>query len=154
MSAIGRFVANLGFFMGAISITLSVTAFYDIYESIHLTTDYILLIYILIYLLLIPFILLLPLYSSHTAMKRQRDKLLMTMSRKINLLMSKILSLSPMDTRTKKLISQLDQLEQATKRISNLPTWPINFSSLRQYFGLSLTPLLPTFISFVLDVLR
>ncbi len=140
LSSIGRFVANLGYIMGAIGATFMISALFDPNNLLN-GKDYPLAIYIVLYLIFVPFIFFGLLWSTHRAMVKSRDDILIKLSKKFDLLLSEYLKAkSPKETDL--IIKELQQTNEMYELAKKFQVWPFNYDSLRKYFGISLSPFL------------
>jgi hypothetical protein len=151
LGAIGKFSANLGWFLSVIGFMLSVSI---IQNPENFYKDVMLLASIGIYLCMAPFLFLAPIRSAHSAMKAYHDKRILPYSKELTALE---LSLGqPLhrsfnenaDTR-RRIKSCIKDLELAKK----YPLWPFNYTAVKKYISLILIPLVPGMLSFLLSLI-
>jgi len=148
---IGKFVANEGYIFFVVGLTsITVSVLYDI-QSFLTLRDLVSVMYLAIYLLLLPILFVAPIWSLHKSMMASRNSKLKKISEKVSSLTeSLIFKIKDQDER-EKIISQLQAFNQVRSLITSTPTWPINFSNIREFFGLSIAPLLPTILPLIVS---
>ena len=104
------------------------------------------------YLILAPLIFFLPLRSAHYAMVSFRNQLASEISFEYDSTFEKLRISHSSDSEEMEVILQkLHQLDETRNIIMKFPIWPFNTSSIRRFFGLTLSPLLPVAISVITD---
>ena len=149
---IGRFSANLCYLIGAIGLLQSVRT---VQAQADLTEprNYMFVVGFVLYLLLAPSIFFIPLWTSHAAMKRYRDSLLADVSKRFDAILSRVRSLRQEgDKEAEALLGEMQQLDEMRTLIAKqTPVWPFNVGSVRKFFGLVFSPILPAVTSYMED---
>lgn len=145
---IGTFVGSEGYIFFAVGLTFTISILYDIQDLVTLR-DFVLVTYLVIYLLLVPILFVAPLWSLHKSMLASRNLKLERISDKVSALTDSLIFKIKDEREREKTMSQLQEFNHLRSMIMSTPTWPIDFGNVRKFFGLSITPILPTILPLV-----
>ncbi len=107
-----------------------------------------------VYVLLAPTGFFIPLWSAHTSMQANRDRLSKTISQEFDGVFARLHGSRSEDAdQAELLLKRIRQLDEERKLLERFPVWPFDASSVRKFFGLALSPLLPVATSLALDLL-
>jgi glucan phosphoethanolaminetransferase (alkaline phosphatase superfamily) len=148
LGVIGRFVANLSYFIALLGLTYSITLIS--YKS-DFWTNYPVLIAVVAYVILAPFVFFAPLWTAHLKMLEFRDNTLRDLARQFNISLlefraAKIKSQDDADL----YIKNIKQIYELRELIMKFPAWPFNTSAFIKFFGLVYSTLIPGLISVVI----
>lgn len=153
LGAVGRFTANIGYAVGAVGLFLTIILFQRPPDTAMLYNLMIGAMF-MIYFVMAPIGFYFPLWSAHTAMLSARDSHVHNISSEFDTVYARISELRTNDTdKTEQLLKRLRQLSEERDMVYRFPVWPFDASSLRKFFGLAFTPLVPIFTSLLLDSL-
>lgn len=149
---IGRFSANLGYFIGALGLLQSVRAI-QTQTDLSAPHNYVFVLGLALYLLLAPTIFFLPMWTTHAAMIGYRDRLLADISTKFNSTLLQLRALRQEGgEQIEALLQEIQQLDEARAMvIAQTPVWPFNVGNLKKFFGLVLSPIVPFITSYIQD---
>ena len=153
LGAVGRFVANIGYGIGAMGLFLLLVW---LQSSINATTlnNLLLIAMLIVYVLLAPTSFFIPLWSAHTAMLAYRDRLGKVVSQEFDGAFARLHTPRVEDAdQAELLLKRIRQLDEERELLERFPVWPFDASSVRKFFGLALSPLIPIVTSLLLDLL-
>ena len=142
LGAIGRFMANIGYLVftfGMVVVMLFVQA--RIFSGFNTGWLIAASVGLAAYTLVSPVFFLWPLLSTHRAMLKYRDQLLLTISAEINEICHQTIQNKNDDSPNAR-FTRLKQLEELYKLTQKYPTWPFGTPNLRKYSTLTLSPVL------------
>ena len=153
LGAVGRFTANIGYAVGAVGLFLTIVLFQRPPDTTLLYNIMIGFMFAL-YFGMAPIGFYFPLWSAHDAMLSVRDALAREISSEFDGVHARLRSLRSEDAEANEpLLKRLRQLDEEHKLLDRYPVWPFDASSLRKFFGLALSPLVPILTSLFLDIL-
>jgi hypothetical protein len=153
LGAVGRFTANIGYAVGAVGLFLTIIL---LQRPPNTATPYNILIGTMfaVYFMMAPLGFYFPLWSAHTAMLSARDSQVHNISSEFDMVYARLSDVRSNDAdETEPLLKRLRQLSEERDMVYRFPVWPFDASSLRKFFGLAFTPLLPILTSVLLDAL-
>ena len=153
LGAVGRFVANIGYGIGAMGLFLLLVW---LQSSINATTlnNLLLIAMLIVYVLLAPTSFFIPLWSAHIAMLAYRNRLSKAVSQEFDSVFARLHSPRVEDAdQAELLLKRIRQLDEERELLERLPVWLFDVASIRKFFGLALSPLIPIVTSLVLDLL-
>jgi hypothetical protein len=155
MGEIGHTLANFGYVILCFGFALILL----FYQS-QLNTNYFSLqaggqawmrggvVYLLVYMLLAPSAFFLPALTTHQAMQKHKQNMLIDISKNIDTTLKNVHSIKlETPSKVKPSIEKLKQLEYLREITMKYPTWPYNQGNLRKYLGLVFTPLISIALS-------
>lgn len=153
LGAVGRFVANIGYGIGAMGLFLLLVWLQSSIDSTALN-NLLLIEMFIVYALAAPTSFFIPLWSAHTAMLAYRNQLSKTISREFDDAFARLHSPRIEDAdQAEPLLKRIRQLDEERELLERFPVWPFDAASVRKFFGLALSPLIPIVTSLVLDLL-
>jgi hypothetical protein len=153
LGAVGRFTANMGYAVGAVGLFLTIVLFQRPPETALLYNIMIGFMFA-IYFALAPISFYFPLWSAHDAMVLYRESIVRGISAEFDTVHAQLQSLRAKDAeKNEPLLKRLRQLTEERDLVNRFPVWPFDASSLRKFFGLAFSPLVPILTSLLLDVL-
>ncbi len=153
LGAVGRFVANIGYGIGAMGLFLLLVWLQSSLDSTILNNLLMIAMFI-VYLLLAPTSFFIPLWSAHMAMLAYRNRLSKAISREFDDVFARLHNPRVEDAdQAELLLKRIRQLDEERELLDRFPVWPFNASSVRKFFGLALSPLIPVATSLALDLL-
>jgi hypothetical protein len=153
LGAIGRFTANIGYSAGAIGLFLAIILLQKLAGA---TGIYNLLrgAIFAVYLCMAPLGFYFPLWSAHASMRTVRERLLKDVSSEFDGVFSRLHALRPENAdQAEPLLKRLRQLDEERELVNRFPVWPFDTASLRKFFGLALSPLIPIVTSLLINLL-
>lgn len=153
LGAVGRFTSNIGYAVGAIGLFLTVVLFQRP-PGTALLYNIMLGLMFAVYFSMAPISFYFPLWSAHDAMLSVRDTFLRNISSEFDAVHTRLQSMRSKDAeKNEPLLKRLRQLAEERELIERYPVWPFDASSLRKFFGLALSPLVPILTSIFVDLL-
>jgi len=156
IGALGRYVSNLGYLLGGVALTFAISSLYDI-GSLYGANgyiDYIQIGYNVIFIIIAPVIFVTPLLSAHNAMKKYKENSVNKISIQLNSLLEQIMTGTIKDDEIENTFERIKKLEHIKEAVDRLPVWPVDIYGVRKFFSLSLSPILPTLVGFIFDVIK
>jgi len=149
---IGRFSANLAYLIAVLGLLLS-ARMVQVPADLFDVRSYVFVSGLAVYLLLAPLIFFLPLWTAHTGMVTYRNHLLTETATKLDSVLTQLRTLRREDADLiETSLNEFRQLDEVRVLITDqVPIWPFNTGSVRKFFGLTLSPLLPAAISIIID---
>lgn len=152
LGVIGRFTTNLSYGIAVIGIALSLAIIQDPASIFNLTNFGVIIMFIL-YLFLTPTIFIVPLWSSHLAMIGYRDRLIQEIAKEFDIIFAKMRAQRSSKIAQRDLfLKRIQELNDERNLIYRFPTWPFNSQSVRRFFSIAFSPLVPVIASIVLDL--
>ena len=153
LGAVGRFTANIGYAVGAVGLFLTIVLFQRP-PGTALLYNLMIGCMFAVYFVMAPIGFYFPLWSAHAAMLSVRDSLARDISSEYDTVHARLQSLRSKDAEENEpLLKRLRQLNEERNLIDRYPVWPFDASSLRKFFGLAFSPLVPILTSLLIDVL-
>jgi hypothetical protein len=153
LGAVGRFTANIGYAVGAVGLFLTIILLQRPPDTATLYNIMIGAMFT-VYFVMAPIGFYFPLWSAHTAMLCARDSHVQSISSEFDTVYARLSDLRSNDAdKTEPLLKRLRQLSEERDMVYRFPVWPFDASSLRKFFGLAFTPLVPIITSLLLDSL-
>jgi hypothetical protein len=153
LGAVGRFTANIGYAVGAVGLFLTIVLFQRP-PGTALLYNLMIGFMFAIYFVMAPIGFYFPLWSAHDAMLSVRDALARDISSEFDAVHARLGTLRSKDAETNEpLLKRLRQLDEERNLLDRYPVWPFDASSLRKFFGLALSPLVPILTSLFIDTL-
>jgi len=150
---VGRFVANIGYGIGAMGLFLLLVTIQRPVNS-PILYDLLLVAMFAVYALLAPTGFFIPLWSAHAAMLTYRNRLSKAVSEEFDGVFARLHAPRVEDAdQAELLLKRIRQLGEERELLERFPVWPFNASSVRKFFGLALSPLAPIVTSLVLNLL-
>jgi len=108
----------------------------------------------LIYLILAPVSFFSPLRSAHSAMLLYQKGLIMNISEEFDRVFSQLKSSQTNNAdQNEPFLKRIRQLEEERELVYRFPVWPFDTASLRKFFGLAFSPLIPVVTSLLIDLI-
>ena len=148
----GRFTANIGYAVGAVGLFLTIIL---LQRPPNTAMLYNLMIGAMfaIYFVMAPLGFYFPLWSAHNAMLSARDALVLGISAEFDAVYVRLSNLRSGEAdKTEPLLKRIRQLNEERDMVYRFPVWPFDAASLRKFFGLTFTPLVPILTSLLLNV--
>ena len=116
-----------------------------------ITRPYSLAFYVL-YAIISPLLFFAPLLVAHHAMRKAKNEFIAKISDQFDVEMARIETLlAADDTQLKNGVAKLEELQKLHALASKFPVWPYNAASLTRFFGAILSPVLISFLSFLIQ---
>lgn len=146
LGAVGRFTANIGYAVGAVGLFLTVILLQRPPEPA-LPYNIMVGFMFAIYFSLAPISFYFPLWSAH-------DSILRNISKEFDAVHARLQTMRSKDAeKNEPLLKRLRQLDEERLLVDHYPVWPFDASSLRKFFGLAFSPLIPVLTSIFIDLL-
>ena len=153
VGAVGRFTSNIGYATGAVGLFLTVILFQRAPDTTLLYNIMVGMMFA-VYFVMAPIGFYFPLWSAHTSMLTARDVHMRGISMEFDTVYARLRSLPAEDTeKSETLLKRIRQLTEERDLVFRFPVWPFDASSLRKFFGLAFSPLIPILTSLLVDAL-
>ncbi len=150
LGAIGRFSANLSYGIGVFGLSLFLGA---IFGGSYTAKNYPLFALIALYVLGVLLVFFLPLWSTHTEMTKFRSRLVKEISNEFDDVFRQLRnSRAESADVIQPLLEKAQQIDEMLGYVKRFPIWPFNLSSVRKFFGVAWSPLIPTIISIAVEL--
>ncbi len=142
---VGKFSQSLGLFVVMIGFVTTTTTLHPVIMGGQANIAAIVTVS-LFYIILVPILVLVPIWTVHIAMKTYRDNLIQKISEKADFIIKDIVNKKNRDS--KRAESLLNQWNEVEKRynflLHNIPVWPLSWLSVRRF---SITATIPILIN-------
>jgi hypothetical protein len=153
LGAVGRFVANIGYGIGAMGLFLLLVWLLNSVNSTILSSLMLIAMFMM-YVLLAPVSFFIPLWSAHVAMLAYRKRLSKALSQEFDSVFAQLHTPPIEDAdQAEPLLKRIRQIDEERALLDRFPVWPFDAASVRKFFGLALSPLVPIVTSLMLDLL-
>jgi hypothetical protein len=155
LGIIGKFVSNLCYLLGAFGFYVSISLLTNTMPNGISSIGIIYLAKVgglIVYLLLAPVLFLLPLYSGHQAMLEWRNKWLVDIQKNIETEISLMHNSLNNSIDLRNSMEKLNSLREAYSQVESFPVWPFNNKSIKKYFGVVLSSIIPGIMSVLVNL--
>lgn len=104
------------------------------------------------YAILAPLLFFFPLGAPHYKMKAEKERLISRISQKEKMLFEELIHADFQNANLENGIKIFEKLEETRNNlIQTIPVWPFNFKSIEAFLGMIVIPLLPSFLSLLVN---
>jgi hypothetical protein len=104
------------------------------------------------YAILAPLLFFFPLGAPHYQMKAEKERLISRISQKEKMLFEELIRADFQNANLENGVKIFEKLEETRNNlIQTIPVWPFNFKSIEAFLGMIVIPLLPSFLSLIVN---
>ena len=104
------------------------------------------------YAILAPLLFFFPLGAPHYQMKAEKERLVSRISQKEKMLFEELIRADFQNANLENGVKIFEKLEETRNTlIQTIPVWPFNFKSIEAFLGMIVIPLLPSFLSLIVN---
>ena len=154
LSSISQYSVNVAYVIGAFGLVISSATVYELRQGT-LLAAYPVLAGIAAYVVFAPLYFFWPLGTAHRAMRDAKDDELLQLARQFDAVYDQVKQgIADQGDGYKGAIKRLKQLKKLYAIADAFPVWPFDTRSLRRFFTVVTTPLIPALVSLGVEVVR